>query len=634
MKLRTKILLIFGLSSLSLLIIIFILTEKIMIKETKRIERNITQEITAHALKDFHESLQKLEILSIDWAYWDDAYNFVQNGNKDFIISNMTDTTFSDNQINLLVFFNAQGRLVKGKGFDLNQKKEVPILESFFDHLDRHPQLTHFTNPDSFFSGIICLEEGPMLIASRPILTSNRQGPIRGTLIFGSYLDELNLTAQSRLKDFSITLYPFNRPTDIPHLTKFPTDSEKFIFDPVNNEFANGYTFVKDIYGQPGLLMKVTVPREIWKKSRMCLLYFSLLIFLGGLVLETVAWFLLNRLILRRVNHLSQNLHRIGETGKFSERVEAKGNDELSVLASSANKMLASLERYHSEDLQTQKLTAIGQLAAGIAHEINTPMQYVGDNTRFLKDSFEEINPLLDKLGKLLETEKDEKSDHDFRTQIEESIKSTDVDFLTKEIPTAIRETLEGISRVSEIVRAMKAFSHPNEREKEDTDINEAILDTLTVTRNEWKYVADLETALDPDLPLVPCLRGEFNQVILNLIVNAAQAIEDANKNRKNQKGKISLLTRKEENWVEIRIRDTGTGIPKDVQPRIFDPFFTTKEVGKGTGQGLAISRSVIMEKHHGTITFETEEGKGTTFIIRLPLTPEAILHEPGIPGR
>jgi signal transduction histidine kinase len=171
----------------------------------------------------------------------------------------------------------------------------------------------------------------------------------------------------------------------------------------------------------------------------------------------------------------------------------------------------------------------------------------------------------------------------------------------------------------------MKEFSHPDTKEKIPLDLNHAINSTITVARNEWKYVADLETDFDPSLPLVSCLPGEFNQVILNLIVNAAHAIADVVKNGGPEKGKITVQTRNCPEWIEIRIQDTGTGIPKKAQSRIFDPFFTTKEIGKGTGQGLAIARSVIVDKHGGSIHFETEEGKGTSFIIRLPLDGKAL---------
>ena len=169
----------------------------------------------------------------------------------------------------------------------------------------------------------------------------------------------------------------------------------------------------------------------------------------------------------------------------------------------------------------------------------------------------------------------------------------------------------------------MKAFSHPGTGEKSLVDLNKAIESTITVARNEWKYVADVEKDLDSGLPNVPCLPGEFNQVILNIIVNAAHAIADVVGNGSEQKGVITVQTRKDGDWAELRISDTGSGIPEKARNRIFDPFFTTKEVGRGTGQGLAIARNVIVEKHAGTITFDTEMGKGTTFIIRLPISTE-----------
>jgi signal transduction histidine kinase len=170
----------------------------------------------------------------------------------------------------------------------------------------------------------------------------------------------------------------------------------------------------------------------------------------------------------------------------------------------------------------------------------------------------------------------------------------------------------------------MKEFSHPGTKEKIPLNLNHAIDSTITVARNEWKYVAEVETDFDPLLPLVPCLPGEFNQVILNMIVNAAHAIDDANRKRGQEKGRINIQTLNCPKWAEIRIGDTGLGIPVEIRNRIFDPFFTTKEIGKGTGQGLAIAHSVVVDKHGGSIHFETEEGKGTTFVIRLPLDDKA----------
>jgi PAS domain S-box-containing protein len=271
---------------------------------------------------------------------------------------------------------------------------------------------------------------------------------------------------------------------------------------------------------------------------------------------------------------------------------------------------------------QAQKLESIGQLAAGIAHEINTPMQYIGDNTSFLQQSFTQLIAALSEYQEILAAAEADSLQPDLIRRVKEVIQGVDVDYLISEVPLAITQTLEGIQRVVEIVSAMKGFSHPGVKKKTPVNINKALLDTLTVARNVWKYVATAETDLDPDLPDVVCLPGEMNQVYLNIIVNAADAISDIMGDGSQGKGKITIQTRKEKDWVEIRISDTGTGIPEEIRNRIFEPFFTTKKVGKGSGQGLAIAYDIVEIKHGGSLTFETRMGEGTTFFIRLPRTP------------
>jgi len=273
-----------------------------------------------------------------------------------------------------------------------------------------------------------------------------------------------------------------------------------------------------------------------------------------------------------------------------------------------------------------QKMESIGQLAAGIAHEINTPMQYISDNTRFLNDAFEDVRAVLAGYQTLLTATKLNVSPEAVAvavTEADELYEDADTDYLMTEIPNAIRQTLEGAERVTKIVQAMKEFSHPGVYEKTLVDINRSIQSTITVARNEWKYIAEVDTNLDANLPWIPCFASDFNQVILNIIVNAAHAIAEANRDSPETLGRITVSTSIDENSAEIRIADTGCGIPLAVQSRIFDPFFTTKEVGKGTGQGLAIAHDIIVEKHKGTIDIETAEDKGTTFIIRLPLAAE-----------
>ena len=270
--------------------------------------------------------------------------------------------------------------------------------------------------------------------------------------------------------------------------------------------------------------------------------------------------------------------------------------------------------------VQAQKIEAIGQLAAGIAHEINTPTQYVSDNLRFIRDAVSDIRSLLEAHQRLVDELSAAGIEPEKIAAIRALAVSIDHDYLIDEVPKAMQQALDGIGRVSEIVRAVKSFSHPGSSERGLADLNEIVRNTLTVSRNEWKYVADVDAVLDEKLPSIVCLRSEIQQVLLNLVVNAAHAIGDANKNRETNKGTIGVRTRLDGREVELSISDTGIGIPKHIQSKIFNPFFTTKEVGKGTGQGLAMVHDIVVKKHGGSVRFETEVGQGTTFIVRMPV--------------
>ena len=199
-------------------------------------------------------------------------------------------------------------------------------------------------------------------------------------------------------------------------------------------------------------------------------------------------------------------------------------------------------------------------------------------------------------------------------------LKKTDLAYLIEEIPEAIKQSIDGIQRVSKIVKAMKEFSHPGGEEKSLLDINKALDNTITVTKNEWKYFAEVETDFDENIAAVYCYPGELSQVFLNLIVNAAQAIETTMNNKENEKGLIYIKTSTFKEYVEILFKDNGCGIPNEILDKIFDPFFTTKEVGKGSGQGLAIAYNVIVKKHGGFLKVDSKVNEGTTFIIHLPI--------------
>jgi PAS domain S-box-containing protein len=269
-----------------------------------------------------------------------------------------------------------------------------------------------------------------------------------------------------------------------------------------------------------------------------------------------------------------------------------------------------------------QKLEAVGGLAAGIAHEINTPIQFVGDNLRFLQDAFASLGKLLVEYRGLVAPIASAGINPALLAEIDRAEAEADIEYLLEEMPKAMSQSLDGVERVATIVRAMKEFAHPEQKEKVAANLNQALASTLVVARNELKYVADIEADYG-DLPAVECHLGDLNQVFLNLLINAAHAVKDV-VDVTGTRGTIGVQTRAIENVVNISISDTGGGIPESIRNKIFEPFFTTKPVGRGTGQGLAIARSIVVDKHGGTLTFESSMGQGTTFLISLPI------HGPG----
>jgi signal transduction histidine kinase len=278
---------------------------------------------------------------------------------------------------------------------------------------------------------------------------------------------------------------------------------------------------------------------------------------------------------------------------------------------------ITEVRRRGLEVAASQKLESVGRLAAGVAHEINTPVQFVTDNVHFVRTSMTDIAAVVRAYRALQHAVQSQGDVIGAAQRAAESEMTADLDYILENAPLAIESSIEGLGRIATIVRSMKEFAHPDQAVKQPADLNQAIRSTLVVAHNEYRYVAELDVQLG-ELPLVPCHLGEINQVILNLLVNGSHAIADVVKDSGNL-GKLTVRSGLDGKYVEISIGDTGTGIPEAARAKIFDPFFTTKEVGKGTGQGLAIARSVV-NKHGGTLRFESECGKGTTFFIRLPI--------------
>jgi PAS domain S-box-containing protein len=273
-----------------------------------------------------------------------------------------------------------------------------------------------------------------------------------------------------------------------------------------------------------------------------------------------------------------------------------------------------------SELRNAQKLEAIGRLASGIAHEINTPMQFIGDNTSFLRTGFEALLRLYGRSRALCEDALKRPLDAADWSALTGAEQDEDLAFLQAECSKAFDSALHGVAHVTHIVAAMKVFAHADQSGKESVDVNQLLEATLTIAAHQIKHLADVETDFG-DVPLVPGYPGELNQVFLNLLVNAAHAIEDVVSGG-GPRGRIRVRSYRQNDEVVASIADTGSGIPVEFQSRMFEPFFTTKEIGRGTGQGLSLARAIVVDKHQGRLVFETEPGAGTTFYVVLPMAP------------
>jgi len=330
-------------------------------------------------------------------------------------------------------------------------------------------------------------------------------------------------------------------------------------------------------------------------------------------VIGSIAGYGLTRVVARR-----EQAHMKTVNDQLEQRIA----DRTAELSTANEKLVTEMKRrtdIELELLQAQKLEAVGRLAAGVAHELNTPIQFVSDSCTFLRDAVSDVLALTAGAGELIIAVRDGATTPDeAAAAYEEAAENTSIEDLNRMLPNAVVRALEGLDRMATIVHSMKEFSHPGDRQMGEADVNRGIQSTLEIARNEYKYVAEVKTEFG-DLPRVHCKLAELNQVFLNIIVNAAHAIKDAVEGT-NARGTITVRTWADRDVAKISISDTGGGIPAEIREKVFEPFFTTKEVGKGTGQGLAIARSIVVDKHGGTIELESEVGVGTTFIISIPI--------------
>jgi len=655
MNLGQKTLLVVSLTVAGVMIVLYAVSRDVLLRSYLALEQEQTRSAVSRTEAALNDQLTALARTTNDYGAWDRTYAFMQHPSRGYIKQEFENDTLEGLHINSVMLANTAQKIVFFKAYDSVAKAQVGVPVEIQRSVATDFRARQAAATSTPAHGILLLPQGPVLIAACPILTSARLGPVRGVLVMTRNLDPSLVEGLKERALLSVAVDLASSPSlpaDVRGaLQALESSGEKIHVQSLNQISVAGYSILRDIHGRTALLLRVEMPRSVFQRGLTSLRYLLLTLCIASVVFGLTTLLLLQRIVLARLTYLTAEVGRIGsgKSGDLSERILERGSDEIGRLGRDINRMLealqknAGLERLNEalrqeieerqlaenarnqmavELLQSQKLKAIGALAAGVAHEINTPIQFVGDNTRFLHDAFADLAKLLEQYELLYQQIRDG-AGKPALDSMDEARERVDLEFLRAEIPAALDQTLDGIGRVATIVRALKSFSHVDAgAQKKAADLNSALESTIVVVRNELKYVADVETAFG-NLPQVTCYLGDLNQVFLNLMLNAAHSIGDVVEGT-DKKGCIRVETHLDStpdgDWAEVLISDTGTGIPEGVRERIFEPFFTTKPVGKGTGQGLALARSVVVEKHGGALTFDTEMGRGTTFHVRIPV--------------
>ncbi|GIV96672.1 MAG: hypothetical protein KatS3mg057_1329 [Herpetosiphonaceae bacterium] len=589
--LRRRTIIIIGATLLGLLIALYILLRIFLLGSFMELEEQWVQTNVERGLGALRADLDALDQLAMDYAGWDDTYTFVFDRNEKYIESNLVDETFENTRVNLILISDASGRIVYSKAYDLQNQHAIPVPDFFYRLGASDPLLNH-DDPRSSSAGLLLLPEGPMLIAARPILTSEKQGPSRGTFMMGRFLNDVEVARLAETTQLSISLHALHGELE-PDLAlareKLLQQAGRFVL-PLDRRSISGYALLDDVYGHPVLLLRVEMPREIYRQGQAALLYAMLAVLAAGLIFGIVILVLLETFILSRLGRLSADVNKIGVSSDLSTRVSVSGDDELGRLASAINETLDALERsqierqrMEEELLKAKKLESISILAGGIAHDFN--------------------NMLMVVLGNI-------------------SLAKLDV-AVDSELYQLLSEAEQSILRAKELTHQLLTFSKGGIPIKRTISIADLLRETasLIVSGSHVRC----EFSLPDDLWPVDVDEGQMRQVIGNLVLNAQQAMPGGgvikiwaeNLSGGAQTGSGEHMQRA----VRIAIEDQGTGIEIEDQDRIFDPYFTTKP--KASGLGLALCYSII-KRHDGDIRVESTPGAGATFFITLPASPVA----------
>ena len=604
MTLRKKTLVIIGATFIGLVVILYLVSRSILIGSFAELEEQDTHQNVERVLTALSGDVSLLDATVGDWASWDDTYAFIKDTNTDYIETNLVDGTFAELRLSFMLFVDTNGRITFGKAFDLHNEEEIPVPQSLQEHLAANDLLIRHSDTESCIAGLVLLPEGPLLIASRPILTSEDEGPIRGALLMGRYLDatEINRLAETTL--LSLTTYRVDNmrmPADFQEAYLSLSPEAHILVRPLSAQSIAGYALLMDVYEKPILLVRVDMPRDIYAHGQTSIAYLILSIVMAGLMFGGVTILLLETQVLSRLARLGKSVSNIGTSGNLATRVSMTGRDEVSKLADTINMMMTALER-SSKMLQEKNEQLMAQ------------QQELVEKTRELAQASHHKSEFLTHMS------------HELRTPLNAIIGFSKL--MLDQVPGKVNEeqkqclndVLSSGRHLLSVINEVLDLSKIEAGKMELKLSNIRLIGVVQSLRNEMKPLLtakkqSLEVDVEEGLPLVHADRNKVRQVLLNLLSNASKFTPAS--------GKLKVEAVKENNWCRISVVDNGIGIRKDDQQRIFEPFsqldsHLAKEEG-GTGLGLAIVKQII-EKHGGRIWVESEYGKGSRFTFTLPL--------------
>lgn len=594
MTLRRKTLLIIAGTFYGVIILLFFISRNILLESYADLERQSVYRDVERVQASYSQELASLETTTADWAAWDDTYAFITDRNEGYIRSNLTDSTFVELGLNLMLYIDSSGKIVISKAFDLENEKEMPLPPSIASYLVDHDYLVAHQDTESRHTGTIALPEGPMMLSSQPILTSEDEGPIRGTLIMGRYLDATKINELAATTLFPISIYRFGdpqAPRDFSVARASISAAVPVFVQPLNEQSVAGYTFIKDIGGHPALMLRVDAPRDIYRQGQSAISYLILTIVGVSLAFGLVTILLLEKQVLSRLSYLSRSVSDIGTSGKLSARVSVPGSDELSRLGATINGMLVALEQSEAE---LQELFKKEQaLRQDLEAEINKRVEFTRALVHELKTP---ITPVLASSELMLE----------------ETEKGSTLWELAQNINQGACNLNQRIDELLDLARGEVGMLHLNPSPVDSGRLLHSIVDSVKplAQKNRLSLNAELPTSL----PVIQADEDRLRQVVLNLLNNAFKFTPAG--------GSVTVRARTDEANLVVEVQDTGPGISQEEQERLFEPYQQlAKERARLSGLGLGLSLAKkLVELHGGRIWVQSKKGRGSTFLFSIPL--------------